>query len=104
MTLPLRRNFTATQCMRLKDRLELECGFRVGFLGLLLLSWSVVFRFSRIPLRHHKIFNPKGWDSFFCVNYRVLWSYVKGESLPIQNELEEEVGFQHEMSGEQMAC
>jgi len=56
-------HLSATQRLRLKHSLEPECGFRVGFLGLLLLSWSLVFRFHRVPIRHHK-YSPQKADSF----------------------------------------
>jgi hypothetical protein len=53
LTLPDRpMDLSAAQCLRLKHTLEPECGFCVGFLGLLFLSSSVVFGSHRLPIRH----------------------------------------------------
>src|ERR1019366_4902613 len=52
VTLPQPMYLSATQCLRLKHPLEAECGLGVGFLGLLLLSRSLVLRSHRVPIRH----------------------------------------------------
>jgi hypothetical protein len=47
----LAANFSATQCLRLKDALELKSWLTISFLGLLLVEQSLLFR-SGVPIRH----------------------------------------------------
>ena len=55
-------NFSATQRLRLKHPLELECGLRVRFLCLLFMNLQLVFRPHRVPVCHY-MYSPLKTDS-----------------------------------------
>jgi len=52
------RNLSAAQCLCFKYALEAECGLGVGFLGLLFLNFSLVFRTHWFPNRLMEHFPP----------------------------------------------
>jgi hypothetical protein len=57
---------SVAQCLRLKHKLEPECGLRAGLPGLLFLSSSLALKSHRVPIRHQistpkKLTRTRGW-------------------------------------------